>query len=338
MASKSQRKNLILGLLRGRTSESALSVLELTKLLVDKNIDVTDRTVRRDMLELSSEFGLASTEDFPERYFLTADYHIKHQILFSDVELQVLLIALNNLKHTSDKFFESVAAGIEGHILKNLPTDALKVLQTESKKYFFDMSLAGKPKSSAEKNFGLILEALRTNKCFTCKNISPYKSRKLQERLRSFAPYRFVLTAGVPYLLVQDLDDKQIKRLRVNRIESVKLLERDVDHSLKVNWEKYTTQSLGGFGGEAQELHRVIINCDETMANYFIEKTIHASQKVQQLDEGSFRLQFDVPLSHDFVRLVASFLPHIYDIANPTLGAMIIQSFGPALRRLKVAA
>jgi predicted DNA-binding transcriptional regulator YafY len=296
------------------------------------------RTIRRDMQHLSSEYGIVSTETHPERYYLSTDFHFRHQIMFSEEELQVLMIALNNLKHTSDQYFQRMASQVEANILTNLPAATVKTLKEEKKKYFFDFSLSGRPESSSEKDFRALMEALRRNKQFSCKNISPYKSLADQERLRIFAPYRFVLTAGIPYLLVQDVKDKQIKRLRLNRVKDVKILEASVDHKLKVNWEKFTTESLGGFGGDNQVNEHVVIMCDEQMALHFQEKKIHGSQELKQLDEKLFRLSFKVPLSHEFVRLIASFLPHIVEIQNQELRRSIVTSMKKALKSIEKVA
>lgn len=338
MLNKAKRHELIVQILRGLSDESALTITEIFEALKSRGEDIDSRTVRRDIDDLSSDYGLLSTEDYPQRFYLSSDFHFKHQVQFSEPELQVLMIALNNLKQTSDLYFEKVASSLETLIMKNLPTETVKALRVESKKYFFDFSLVGKPQSSIEKDFEAILLALRTNKCFSCKNISPYKKMTNQERIRTFAPHRFVLTAGVPYLLVQDMDDLQIKRLRLNRVKQVKILEREVDQKLKVDWTKYTTDSLGGYGGESQVNEEVEIICDERMAIAFQEKKIHKTQKVDQIDEDRFRLSFKVPLSFEFQRMIASYLPHIYEINNESLRTEILKKFSKALQLLKKAA
>lgn len=335
---KPKRLQQILQMLRGRDEESALSITEVCDELSNQGVSVDARTVRRDFDELSSDYGILSTEGYPQRFYLSSDFHFKHQVQFTETELQVLMIALNNLKHTSDQYFEKVASGIETLILKNLPSQTVKSLNQEKKKYFFDFSIAGKPQSSEEKNFELVLKALRQNQCISCQNVSPYKSAIKQERLRLFAPHRFVLTAGVPYLLVQDLEDKQIKRLRLNRLRNVNILEQKVDHSIKVDWEKFTHDSLGGYGGEKQLIESVEIICDEVMAIAFQEKKIHVSQKLTQLSEDQFKLSFKVPVSYEFQRMIASYLPHIYDIQNETLRMEIIRNFTKALQTLRKAA
>jgi predicted DNA-binding transcriptional regulator YafY len=338
MLNKAKRHQLIVQLLRGLTEESAMTVTEIFEELQNRGENIEARTVRRDFEELSSEYGLASTEGYPVRYYLSSDYHFKHQVQFSEPELQVLMIALNNLKHTSDLYFEKVASSLETLIMKNLPTSTVKALKEESKKYFFDFSLVGKPQSSAEKDFEAILLALRTNKCFSCKNISPYKKKTNQDRLRTFAPYRFVLTAGVPYLLVQDIEDHEIKRLRLNRVQQVKILDLAVDPKIKVNWDKYTTESLGGFGGEKQVNEEVEIICDEIMAIYFQEKIIHSTQKLTQIEDNRYRLSFKVPLSSEFQRLIGSFLPHIYEIHNEPLKRDIVKRFKNAMKKIEKVA
>jgi predicted DNA-binding transcriptional regulator YafY len=338
MSKKAKRHDQILLLLKGREESSALKISDLCEQLDQAGFGVDVRTVRRDIEEMSTEYGILGCEGYPERYYLSSDFHFKHQVMFTDEELQVLMISLNNLKHTSDKYFQSMASQVENSILKNLPIQTVATLRQEKEKYFYDFSISGKPESSSEKDFKLLMEALRRNKQFSCKNISPYKDHKKQERMRYFSPYKFVLTAGIPYLLVQDVEDKQIKRLRLNRVKEVKILDAQVDVKLKVNWDKYTVESLGGYGGADQKNEDVVIICDQTMAFYFQEKTIHSSQKMAMLDENKYKLTFKVPLSFEFIRLISSFLPHILDIQNVGLKEQILTKVSQALRTIKKAA
>lgn len=338
MLPKPKRQELILQLLRGLSEESALSIADIHERLTDQGIEIDARTARRDINDLSRDYGLLSTEDHPERFYLSSDYHFKHQVQFTEEELQVMMIALNNLKHTSDKYFEKITSNLETLIMKNLPTETVKSLKEEKKKYFFDYSLSGRPQSSEEKDFEFILEALRSNKCFTCKNISPYKKMAQQDRLRTFAPYRFVLTGGVPYLLVRDIDDKQVKRLRLNRVKSVKIIDQSVDPKFKFDWDGFTKESFGGFGGESQRSELVELICDETMANYFFEKKIHHSQRLVQLDQDRYKLSLKVPISSELLRLIASFLPHVHELITENIRIQLMQIIGRAMRRLEFAA
>lgn len=95
---------------------------------------------------------------------------------------------------------------------------------------------------------------------------------------------------------------------------------------------------MGGYGGEKQLIESVEIICDEVMAIAFQEKKIHMSQKLNQLSEDQFKLSFKVPISYEFQRMIASYLPHIYEIQNEALRSEIIRNFTKALQTLKRAA
>ena len=117
---KFRRQDLIFQFLKVRSEQSALSVNEIRDLLKNEDIDVDLRTIRRDLVELSNSHGLLSTETRPERYYPSKDYEIKYQLYLNEKTLQVLLIALNNLKFTSHEYFKNFSTEAETAILNSL--------------------------------------------------------------------------------------------------------------------------------------------------------------------------------------------------------------------------
>lgn len=310
---KTRRQDLILQYLRGLDSENALTISEIAKRIKNEGIKVSGRTVRRDIEELSCDYGILSTETYPERFYLSQDFEFNYQINLSEKHLQVLLIALNSFKHTSHNYFEKYTNEIETAFWGMLPDQMTKKMLAEKEHYFFDYSLSGKAEKSNLDDFEKVMRAIREKKVIHCQNNSPYKDEKYNKRRRRFAPFIFALTSGIPYVICRDMEDQQIKRLRVTRMTNVEVSEEAITGPIPKELEKLK-YSVAGWGSLTDEPIDVLVHCDAYMARYFKEKRIHQSQELKQIDDNSYELSFRCNLSHDLIRMLASFGEHLHAI------------------------
>lgn len=311
--SKSRRQELIFQILKNRGKEESLSVREIYKDLLAEGVYVHQRTVRRDLDELSMTHGLVSHGSNPEKFYPMKNYQFKFSLNLSESILQVLLIALNNLRLTSHEYFQNIALEAELTILNSLDERLAKELKESKKKYYFDFSMSGKPSSHSLKDFEKLMIAIRENRIITCYNESPYKSQRYNQKKRRFAPYLFILTSGTPYLIAEDQDDKRVKKLRATRLREVKLSKksfpcRDIRESLSLD------KSVGGWGGLNEESINIQITCGQKMANYFKEKTIHSSQKIEKLADHKYIVNFHCAESDEMIRIFSSFGGELYDV------------------------
>ncbi len=313
---KNRRQDLIFQLLKGRDQTTALSTIDIEKALINEDIEVNLRTIRRDLDKLTETHGLASTETRPEKYYPSKDYDIKYELHLNENTLQVLLIALNNLKHTSHDYFASFATEAETAILNSLSPKIEKELRNSKNKYYFDFSTSGKPISNNVKDFEKIMLAIRENKVITCNNESPYKDQKYNQKRRKFAPYMFILTSGIPYLLVEDQDDKKFKKLRATRITNVRL-SKSLFEPKDLKSDFHLDSLIGGWGGIEDDSIEIRVACDHFMATYFKERAIHPSQSIRNMHKNKYMLYLKCSFSFEIIRLLASFGGHVLKIEPP---------------------
>lgn len=304
--SKSRRQDLIFSLLKGKDEDSALTIFEIYEFLSKEDIAIDKRTIRRDMDELSETHGLISTDSHPERFYPSKDFEIKYKLELNNLTLQTLIIALNNLKHTSHDYFNDYATQAETTILAALDQKTSDELRASKDKYIFDFSLAGKPNHSEIKEFEKIMTALRENRIIYCNNDAPTKDASYNQRKRQFAPYKFILTAGIPYILVQDLEDKEFKKLRITRLKNVSLsknsfLPENIENILNLE------NLVGGWGGLKDDSLDITITCNKLMATFFKEKIVHQTQNLSEISPDKFEIHFKCSHSHEFIRLISSF-------------------------------
>ncbi len=315
---KQRRQELIFQILKGRTIDDGLTANEVHKRLKNEGLAIDLRTVRRDLTTLTSSHGLCSDELRPERYYPSADYQLKYELHLNENTLQVLLIALNSLKFTSHDYFKNFATETETTIFNSLDSTIAESLRQSKEKYFFDYSTAGKPSSTNTKDFEKIMIAIRENRIITCNNDSPYKSDEYNKKRRRFAPYIFILTSGIPYLIVQDQNDSTFKKLRATRIKNIHLSTKSFER-VNIKDEVHLETLIGGWGGISEKSTKIRINCNAQMATYFIERIIHPTQIVKKISEDVFEISFNCAKSSELARLISSFGGNVNSITPSDL-------------------
>lgn len=315
---KQRRQELIFQILKGRTVDDGLTAKDIHGRLKNESLTIDLRTVRRDLIELTSSHGLCSNELRPERYYPSADYQLKYQLHLNENTLQVLLIALNSLKFTSHDYFKNFATETETTILNSLDSSIADSLRRSKEKYFFDYSTAGKPSSTNTKDFEKIMIAIRENKIITCNNDSPYKSDDYNKKRRKFAPYIFILTSGIPYLIVQDQQDLTFKKLRATRIKNIHLSAKSFER-VNIKNDVHLETLIGGWGGISERPTKITINCNTQMATYFQERIIHPTQVVKKISANTFEITFNCAKSSELARLISSFGGNINSISPDDL-------------------
>lgn len=302
---KRQRQDIIIQFLKRKDEESAVPVSTVYEYLLSQGYTGSDRTVRRDIEELSNDTGLVSTEDSPERYYISKEYNFIHNLELNEESLQTVLIALNSLKKTSHEYFEASATQAENAIYSALAPDIEASLRQAKERYYFDYSMAGRPTKNNNRDFQKIMHAIRESYIIQCKNDSPYKTKEENSRERVFAPYRFVLAAGIPYLIVKDVESDELKTLRACRVTGVKITKDKFDSKEADSLD--LKNFIGGWGAHEKDSVEIEIVCERSMGKYFEEKKVHPSQEVQIQKDGNYRIQLSCALSSEITRLVASF-------------------------------
>lgn len=323
---KQRRHEIIFQILKGRDISSALSATEIHSKVNNEGIEINLRTIRRDLEELSKSHGLSSDEGRPEKYFPYKDFQFKYDLQLNENTLQVLMIALNNLKQTSHEYFENLALEAETTILNSLDSKLAQELRDSKEKYQFNYATEGRPISKNIKDFENLMFALRESRIITCKNNSPYKDKEYNSRIRNFAPHKFILNSGTPYLIVEDLDDGMFKNIRATRVTDVnvssdKFSPKNVKHFIHIK------EQFGGWGGLQKDAVEVTVICDKGFATYFEEKIIHPSQNLTKLSNNKYKLKLNCALSTELIRFFAGFGEHIESISPKELKNQIIEIY-----------
>lgn len=316
---KTRRQEIIFQYLKKCDEDSALSAKRLHEKICSDGHNIHLRTIRRDLEELSISHGIISTETRPEKYYPSKDFSFKYQLELNEETIQTLMIALDNLRLTSHDYFKDSVQSAKNVIYAHLEASLIEDLISSSRKYHFDYSISGKPFVSNVNEFKKIMQALRENKVISCKNNSPYKTSEYNKKTRTFLPLVYVMSSGIPYLIVKDLDDNQFKKVRMTRIKDVKLTNTEEINFTKLKTNLKLEKMLGGYGGIDDNSVEIEVVCSELMIQYFQERKIHQSQKVSKLSKNKYLLNLSCSYGHELVRLLSSFGGEIVSIKPDSL-------------------
>lgn len=317
------RQQHLLALLEAAPKEG-LSVLDISKRLKSRGIEVTSKTIRRDINDLSRDYAVSETNTRPLRFALVSKKSVA-QLELTLSELQTLAIALSSLNANAHGVFHDSLSSIENTLLKSLNKERVKFYETTKSQYLF-LNSSGSAIGGENKDIEEVLLALRRRRCFRALYQSPYKSSKVE----NYEPLRLIMNAGIPYLDVWDLSADAPRRLRLTRISNVKILDASINeaHMKKL----LSPDDLFGAFSDGKSV-KVTLEGDQVLAQYFSEKKIHPSQKLEFKNKKAV-VSLKIPLSHEFVRTLASLAPHIKSVAPKQLQQSVVTFLKEGLQSL----
>lgn len=310
---KIQRQEMIKVLLSRCDEDTAMSITELYEHLVSQGVSCNRKTIERDIMDLSIEGVTQSEAVNPSRFYMSQDYKGHLELTFSKPELQMMLLSLHALKDSGPEYFRKMAENTTSKILNQLKNEQKKVMLDFSKQFVFSTGIQPKSQAHNQKDFEVVLTALREGTSFQCFYSSPYQ-RKEEILLRHFTPYLFFLNGFTPYICCYDHDSKTLKNLRISRIDNALIEKTPASPDLAVQAKAMIAQGFGAFSAPdlLQDLHLLI---EGKFLTYCREQIIHPTQSLEMVNDKQATLSLSVPVSYELVRLLASFGDDILSIS-----------------------
>jgi predicted DNA-binding transcriptional regulator YafY len=302
--SKNDRQNQIKRILSHTGQETALSISEIRERLEELGYKETRKNVERDVLDFTLAYPLQEVGNNPRRFYFDGDFKMNFELVFDEDQLQTIILALGSLKQMSPSVLKSLCGQVENTLVSKLPSALSKEFEHLKSISHSAPTALGEGSEIEEEVFHNVMVALRKGKVFECQYENP-EAETVPKRKRRFAPLKLHF-AGVPYIYVYDLDGgENIKILRLSRIHHAKLTDIDVksERAEEINLDYV----FGGYGRGDEEVIHYAITCLAPMAQRFRENRIHASQKIEVLSAGEFRITFSLHDSLEIPRLLAQY-------------------------------
>lgn len=321
----------VLGILE-KAGKDGLSAREVRQKILNRGIEVSEKTIRRDINELSIDYEITEVSNRPVKYLCSGN-RVAAKLSLTQGEIQTLAIALGSLRATSHDIFNESLSRFEANILSAIDDSMAKLYDNTRKEYLF-VSSNGKASGGQEVDLSNALLALRRRRAIKAIYSSPYEkneSRTTSER--KFEPLRLIVNDGIPYLDVWDLDKKSNRRLRLTRLSNVVLLDQLVDEAHMKKLEK-RIELFGAYSTKDIKPMNVKIVGNEVLAHYFGEKIVHSSQQIK-LENDKVHISLKIPASSEFTRLLVSLAPYIESIAPKELKESVLSMLNQGLKSIR---
>jgi predicted DNA-binding transcriptional regulator YafY len=309
-----ERQNLILEQLRLGGSQS---VTEIKLALKERHgLDFDRKMIDRDLLAMSSSFGLTDDEGHPKRYSLASDSERrKVEVRVSEEHLQVLSMALMSLK--TFKSLRSLALRTEEALATALPEDLKRRLIDHRHSWILQPPPGGIRKEQSSENIEVLLQAIRAGVAVS----GTYGSKSSKNTARNLAPLRVEISGNGISLLARDLEtpEQEIKRFVPSRFSRLKInSEQKVNQPTPKDLEPFWS-TFGGFGGPHQKPVSIRFIVGPSVGEHLKEVEYHPSQRMKPMGQDKYQVTIKVPIGWPIVRLIASFGGDVAAIHPPEL-------------------
>ncbi len=292
--------------------------------------DVALRTIRRDIEALQEAgFPLYDDRESGRKIWRLLDGHShKTQATFTMAEMAALYFGRHLMSVLSGAPF---AADLDSAFVKirgALPEKSSKYLARISD-LFGARPFPSKDYSAKKGVIATLVDATLHERRV---DMSYYSASSKRAKRYEVDPYRVVYYQGGLYLYGRVEEYGEVRTFAVERIERIALMDQTFEMPTPEEIEAHTRTAFGIAGGKAQE---VVLRFDAVVGESVRDRTWHESQKITDLEGGSFDLSMNVALSRDLKAWIRSFVPRVVVIKPQSLKDDIERDLKEALTRWK---
>lgn len=307
----------------------ALGRQPLTAASVARELEVSDRTIKRD-LALMRELGAPIGWDAEEKsYYYTRHCDLLPLLRIDAAEALALALAGRTfaawrgspLGAALTSALEKIASVVSGAV--SVPGDTLGAL----------VFAPADPAADAEhRYFALLLEAIQRRRELQLEYRKPRRdaaveTRRVQPLHLAYLEHRWVLVAYDPMRAAP-------RNFLLTRILDAKFTTHLFEPPENFDLPRYLRDSFGRFSGSKTVHVRVLFDAD--VAPYLRERPWHASQTIVERDEGSIEASFEVNHLNDIERHILACGSHARVLAPPELRERVKRT-AEAMTRLYAA-
>ncbi|MBZ0189377.1 MAG: WYL domain-containing protein [Candidatus Obscuribacterales bacterium] len=304
MSSKLRRIGTIIKLI---ANNPGITLTRLHDRLSRSGIEITERTLAKDIASLKNDYGLLSKEGR-----LRKGYVLKDLATLSSVELNLVLDALHLLGSRMDDAEAEAAMERLVELNKSLSAMPAPRIRTVRHRNILKKDLKYK------EHLAFLYEAIRSRRAL----LYSYKTPRLEkeEELTGY-PLVMVFHERGWYCIVRALESKIYNARRIDRIKALRFVDeyeenldaiediKEANYLINCGWGMTFPGSLA----EAEAAERqppVVARFDRTVASYILEATErHPRGKISPVKDGTGEVEFSIKLSdpREFVSWIRSF-------------------------------
>ena len=284
-----------------------LGTRELQESLIREGIDISLRTIQRDLNQIALRFPIESNKTVPQGWRWRSDAPIQSLPHMTSSQAVTFMMVEEHLKHLLPPSLIDEMNPWFDLARRSLSTQN-NVRQWINRVRIVPASQPLIPPMVERQAQQAIYEGLLQDKQIEC----IYRSRGHQSEERSYIlnPLGLVQKGAIIYLICTRFDKSDVQTFALHRFQSAKVLDTRALHPVNFDIDTYIDSGALGFRvdfskpTENVEL-KLVMNESEVL--YFTESQLSHDQKIEQLNDQLYQISAFVPFTSQLVWWLRSF-------------------------------
>ncbi len=284
-----------------------LGTRELQESLEREGIDISLRTIQRDLNQISQRFPIESNKTVPQGWRWRADAPIQSLPHMTSSQAVTFMMVEEHLKHLLPPSLIDEMNPWFDLARRSLSTQN-NVRQWINRVRIVPASQPVIPPVVERQAQQAIYEGLLQDKQIEC----TYRARGHQGEEKSYTlnPLGLVQKGAIIYLICTRFDKSEVQTFALHRFKSASVLEARALHPVNFDIDSYIDSGALGFRVDFSKPTKNIelkLVMHEDDALYFTESQLSTTQKIEQLNPELYQITAQVPFTSQLVWWLRSF-------------------------------
>lgn len=280
---------------------------QLQEILQREGIDISLRTIQRDLNQIAQRFPIESNKTVPQGWRWQADAPIQSLPHMTSSQAVTFMMVEEHLKHLlppslieeMNPWFDLARRNLSSHNNVRQWINRVRIVPATQPLI---------PPVVERQAQQAIYEGLLQDKQVEC----VYRARGHQGEDRTYTlnPLALVQKGSIIYLICTRHDKSEVQTFALHRFKSAKVLETRSMHPVNFDIDAYIESGALGFRVDFnQPTHHVdlVLYMNEADAQYFTESQLCTQQRIEKVSEDMMRVSANVPFTSQLVWWLRSF-------------------------------
>ena len=295
---------------------------EIQEILQREGIDISLRTIQRDLNQISQRFPIESNKTVPQGWRWRSDAPIQSLPHMTSSQAVTFMMVEEHLKHLlPPSLLEEMNPWFD--LARRSLSTQNNVRQWINRVRIVPANQPLIPPVVDRAAQQAIYEGLLQDKQLEC----VYQKRpQADESVYTLNPLALVQKGATIYLICTRYDKTDIQTFALHRFKSASLSNHRAMHPVDFNIDQYIESGALGFRidlNKPTELVQLELTMHETDAKTFYESQLSKDQKIQHLDHQLVLIQATVPLTSQLIWWLRSFGKKIRHIEPAEVSAYV---------------
>ena len=280
---------------------------ELQEALEREGIDISLRTIQRDLNQISQRFPIESNKTVPQGWRWRSDAPIQSLPHMTSSQAVTFMMVEEHLKHLlPPSLIEEMNPWFD--LARRSLSTQNNVRQWINRVRIVPANQPLIPPVVEKHAQQAIYEGLLQDKQIEC----TYRPRghASEERTYTLNPLALVQKGAIIYLICTRQDKTEVQTFALHRFKAAKVLDHRALHPVNFDIDAYIESGALGFRvdfDKPTELVQLELYMSEDDASYFSESQLSKDQNIIQVSENLFKVTANVPFTSQLVWWLRSF-------------------------------